>query len=130
MAGAQELELTRNSWYEASVVRPPASPPLAGRITADVCVVGGGYAGLSAALELAERGYAVTLLEAQRIGWGASGRNGGEAIVGFGTDGEGAIQRQLPRADARRAWDVTVEGLALMAERIRRHAIACDYMPG
>ena len=51
MVGPQEFELTRNSWYEASMTRPPASPPLAGRITADVCVVGGGYAGLSAALE-------------------------------------------------------------------------------
>jgi gamma-glutamylputrescine oxidase len=126
----KELGVVENSWYEASVERPAPAAPLAQRTTADVCVVGGGYAGLSAALELAERGYAVTLLEAQRIGWGASGRNGGEAIVGFGTDGEGAIQRQLPREDARRAWDVTVEGLALMAERIRRHAIACDYMPG
>ena len=88
----KELGVIENSYYEASVVRPPPSPPLAERIAADVCVVGGGYAGLSAALELATRGYSVSLLEAQRVGWGASGRNGGQVIVGFGTDGEQAIE--------------------------------------
>ncbi|HEY5580504.1 MAG TPA: FAD-binding oxidoreductase, partial [Rhodoferax sp.] len=99
----KELGLVENSYYEASVARPPPSPPLAERVTADVCVVGGGYAGLSAALGLAERGYAVTLLEAQRIGWGASGRNGGQVIVGFGSDGEHAIEKQFSLQDARRA---------------------------
>jgi gamma-glutamylputrescine oxidase len=126
----KELGVVENSYYEASVTRPAPSAPLAERVATDVCVVGGGYAGLSAALELAERGYAVTLLEAQRIGWGASGRNGGQVIVGFGADGESAIRRQLAREDARRAWDVTVDALALVGERIRRHAIDCDYMPG
>ena len=85
--GAQEFELTRGSWYEASVVRPTAAPALAGSIETDVCVVGGGYAGLSTALELAERGYSVALLEARQAGWGASGRNGGQALVGFGFAG-------------------------------------------
>lgn len=130
MVGAQESELTRNSYYEASVVRPAASPTLAGRITADVCVVGGGYAGLSAALELAERGYSVALLEAQRVGWGASGRNGGQALVGFGFAGQEAIEVQLSAADARRAWEISVEALQLLRARIDRHAIACDYVPG
>lgn len=130
MAGPPEFELTRNSWYEASVTRPPASPPLAGRITADVCVVGGGYAGLSAALELAERGYSVALLEAQQVGWGASGRNGGQALAGFGFAGQEAIEVQLPAAEARRAWEVSVDAMALLRSRIDRHAIACDYVPG
>ena len=130
MVGPQELELTRNSYYEASVTRPQPSPPLTGNITADVCVIGGGYAGLSAALELAERGYSVALLEAQRIGWGASGRNGGQALVGFGVTGQEAIEAQLSAADARRAWDISVEALALLRERIDKHAIACDYAPG
>ena len=93
--------------------RPASLPPLAEVITADVCVIGGGYAGISSALELALRGYSVALLEAQRIGWGASGRNGGQAIVGFGEDGEETIESQLSREDARRAWDVSVEGLRL-----------------
>ena len=71
-----------DSWYAATAEPPPARPPLAGDQRADVCVVGAGYTGLSAALHLAQRGYAVTILEAQRIGFGASGRNGGQ--VGSG----------------------------------------------
>jgi gamma-glutamylputrescine oxidase len=130
MVGPQEDELIRSSYYEASVTRPPASAPLAGSIMADVCVIGGGYAGLSAALELAERGYAVALLEAQRVGWGASGRNGGQALVGFGFAGQEAIEVQMCAADARRAWDITVEALQLLRSRIDRHAIACEYIPG
>ncbi len=126
----KELGVVENSWYEASVERPPLSEPLSEPVTADVCVVGGGYAGVSAALELAGRGYSVVLLEAQRIGWGASGRNGGQAIVGFGDDGECAIERQFSPADTRRAWDVSVEGLRLLRERIERHGIECDFTPG
>lgn len=126
----KEPELTQDSYYEASVTRPPDAAALAGRATADVCVVGGGYAGLSAALELAARGYAVALLEAHRVGWGASGRNGGQVIVGFGFAGEEAIEVQLPRADARRAWDISVEGLRLLQERIATHRIECDYVAG
>lgn len=126
----KELGVVENSWYEASVKRPAPSPPLAEPVTADVCVIGGGYAGLSAALELAERGYSVVLLEAQRIGWGASGRNGGQAIVGFGSDGECAIEKQFSVQDARRAWDISVEGLQLLRERIARYAIDCDLRDG
>ena len=69
----KELAVIENSYYEASMSRPASLPPLAEVITADVCVIGGGYAGISSALELALRGYSVALLEAQRIGWGASG---------------------------------------------------------
>jgi len=126
----KETGLTRNSYYEASVTRPSPPPTLTGRIAADVCVVGGGYAGLSAALELAERGYTVALLEAQRIGWGASGRNGGQALVGFGYTGQEAIESQLSAADARCVWDISVEAMQQMRERITRHAIECDYVAG
>jgi gamma-glutamylputrescine oxidase len=126
----KELGVVENSWYEASVVRPPPSAPLAERVTAAVCVIGGGYAGISAALELAERGYPVVLLEAQRIGWGASGRNGGQAIVGFGSDGECTIEKQFSPQDARRAWDVSVAGMRLLRERIERYGITCDFRPG
>lgn len=126
----KELGVIEDSWYEASVQRPAPQPPLAGPASADVCVVGGGYAGLSAALELAERGFRVVLLEAQRVGWGASGRNGGQALVGFGSDGEQAIERQLPREDARRAWDITVQALDLLHERRQRHRIDCEWQPG
>jgi gamma-glutamylputrescine oxidase len=126
----KELRVVENSYYEANVARPPPAPPLSDRVAADVCVIGGGYAGVSAALELAERGYCVVLLEAQRIGWGASGRNGGQAIVGFGTDGECAIEKQFSPADARRAWDISVEGVGLLHERMQRYRIDCDYRPG
>lgn len=126
----KELGVVEDSYYEATVTRPPPLPPLAERARADVCVVGGGYAGVSAALELRERGFDVVLLEAQRVGWGASGRNGGQVIVGYGDDGEQAIERQFAPADARRAWDITVEALQLLQQRIARHGIACDWQPG
>lgn len=120
--------LSENSYYEASVTRPPPAPALEGRIDADVGVVGGGYAGLSAALELATRGYSVVLLEARRVGWGASGRNGGQAIVGYA--GQAAMERQLSSGEARHAWDISVDALQLLQERITKYGIACDYTPG
>lgn len=126
----KELSVIENSLYEAEIQRPPALPPLADHIEADVCVIGGGYAGLSAALELAERGYSVALLEAQRLGWGASGRNGGQVLVGFGAEGEHAIERQLPKEEARRAWDISVLGVDLIRERIARYGIDCEYASG
>lgn len=126
----KELGVVENSYYEATVQRPPAQPSLTQRLQADVCVVGGGYSGLSTALELAERGFEVVLLEAQRVGWGASGRNGGQVIVGFGSDGEGAIERQFSRQDARRAWDVTVDGIGLLQQRIARYGIDCEWQAG
>lgn len=127
---SQEDDLTRGSYYEASVTRPTPAPALAGRVSADVCVVGAGYAGLSAALELAERGYSVALLEARTVGWGASGRNGGQVIAGYGHGGEDTYEAQLSPADVRRAWDISMQGLQLLQERIARHAIACDYTSG
>lgn len=126
----KELGVIENSYYEASVSRPQPTSPLTEAISADVCVIGGGYAGISSALELALKGYSVVLLEAQRIGWGASGRNGGQVIVGFGDDGEEAIEGQLPADYARRAWDISVEGLQLLRHRITEYAIDCDYAPG
>lgn len=126
----KELGVIEDSYYEASVTRPAAMEPLSEAAAADVCVIGGGYVGLSAALELAARGYAVRLLEAQRVGWGASGRNGGQVIVGFGSDGEAAIEKQFSRDDAQRAWDVSLEGLRLVRERITRHAMDCEWQSG
>jgi gamma-glutamylputrescine oxidase len=126
----RELSVIENSFYEADVQRPAPRPPLSGSSSADVCVIGGGLAGLSAALELAERGFSVVLLEAQRIGWGASGRNGGQVLPGFGSDGEAALERQLAREDARRAWDVSIAGVRLMHQRMCKYDIDCDYTPG
>lgn len=124
-----DTQLNTDSYYEASVVRPPAQPALAGRQRADVVVVGGGFAGLSAALELAERGRRVVLLEADRIGAGASGRNGGQAIVGYAC-GMGVFESQLGRAAARAAWEGSLEAVRLIDERIARHGIDCDREHG
>ncbi|WP_298333007.1 FAD-dependent oxidoreductase, partial [Asticcacaulis sp.] len=71
------------SWYAATAHPAPARPPLVGDVTTDVCVVGGGYTGLVTAIELAAKGMSVTILEAESVGWGASGRNGGQLITGF-----------------------------------------------
>ncbi|MET3134281.1 gamma-glutamylputrescine oxidase [Oxalobacteraceae bacterium GrIS 1.11] len=128
MVSQREAQLTRDSYYEASVTRPATRTALAGRVAADVCVVGAGFAGLSAALELRARGYTVALLEARTVGWGASGRNGGQAIVGYASDA--AIEAQLAPDDARRAWLMTVEALALLRRRIAEHAIDCDFVSG
>ncbi|WP_338847964.1 FAD-binding oxidoreductase [Massilia sp. W12] len=124
----KEAALTEKSWYEASVQRAPALPPLQERQQVDVCVVGGGYAGLASALHLAQRGYSVTLLEARRVGWGASGRNGGQAIVGYASDD--AILQQFSGEDARRAWMISVEAMELLRATIAQYQIACDYTPG
>jgi gamma-glutamylputrescine oxidase len=118
-----------DTYYAATVRAPPLTPALAGRLSADVCVVGAGIAGCSAALALAERGYRVVLLEAQRIGWGASGRSGGQAI--FGTAAEQSdLERLLGIEDARRVWEVSLAGLALLRQRIQHYRIDCDWEDG
>jgi gamma-glutamylputrescine oxidase len=122
-------ERRADSWYEATAQRPAAAPPLAGDVEADVCVVGAGIAGCSTALHLAERGYRVVLLEAERVGFGASGRSGGQIIPGYSC-GMAKLADQLGKADARRLWDFGVESVELTAELIRRHAIDCDLRWG
>lgn len=117
------------SWYAASVPTAPLRAPLRGDHATDVCVLGAGYTGLSAALSLAERGYRVTVLEAHRVGWGASGRNGGQAIVGFGCEVE-TLERLVGDADARRLFDFSREGMALLRHRLQHHGIACDWRDG
>jgi gamma-glutamylputrescine oxidase len=114
-----------DSYYAASANSAPSRPSLQGEISADVCVVGGGITGCSTALHLAERGYRVVLLEGRQIGWGASGRSGGQALPGFGTS-MATIVGQVGREDARRMWDISVEGVELLRQRVEKHAIDCD----
>ncbi|HET7202128.1 MAG TPA: FAD-binding oxidoreductase [Steroidobacteraceae bacterium] len=114
-----------DSYYAASANPAPDRPALAGEVEADVCVVGGGIAGCSTALHLAERGYKVVLLEGQRVAWGASGRSGGQAIVGFSCSQE-TLVRQVGRGDARRMFDLTVEAQELIRSLVARHGIDCD----
>jgi len=117
------------SWYAATAVPCPAFAPLRGGAKADVCVLGGGYTGLSAALHLAEAGFRVVLLEAVRVGSGASGRNGGQLHSGQRRD-QDFLEKAVGLDDARKLWDLAEEAKALVHDRIARHAIACDYRPG
>ena len=119
------MSATARSYYAATANAAPTYPTLEGEVVADVCVVGGGIAGCSTALHLAEQGYRVVLLEAEHVGWGASGRSGGQAIVGFAS-GQDKLIDALGRENARRLWDVSIEGLELIAERVARHRIDCD----
>jgi gamma-glutamylputrescine oxidase len=124
-----DRELARHSYYAATAPRAERHPALEGAVDADVAIVGGGLAGLTAALELAERGLDVVLLEARQVAWGASGRSGGQAIHGLACDPT-EIERQLGLEPARRVWDMTIEALDLLRERSARHGIDCDWQDG
>ena len=118
-----------DSWYADTAQAHPSLSPLRGEASADVCVVGGGYTGLSAALHLAERGYDVVLLEAARVGWGASGRNGGQVGSGQRMDVI-ELEARYGRERARALWGLAEEAKALLRERVERHRIDCDWKPG
>ncbi|RMC96262.1 FAD-binding oxidoreductase [Aquitalea palustris] len=117
------------SYYCASAHAWQACPELQGSASVDVCVVGGGLAGLSAALNLAERGLSVALLEGSAVGFGASGRNGGQVIAGYAC-GIDTLREQLGAELARVMWDMSVEAVDIIDERVKRHAIACDWTRG
>ena len=118
-----------DSYYKASANPAPERPALAGEVTADVCIVGGGFTGISAALNLAEKGYSVVLLEAERIAWGASGRNGGHVGTGFAS-GQHKIESWVGKADAKKLWDFCEEAKQIIRERVARHGISCDLKWG
>jgi gamma-glutamylputrescine oxidase len=101
------------SWYAETATPLPPFPPLEGETRADICIVGGGYTGLSCALHAARLGYDVALVEAHRVGFGASGRNGGQVGTGQRQD-QDWLERTHGKAAARRLWDIGLESVALL----------------
>jgi len=118
-----------DSYYAASSNDDTNHLVLMGEVSADVCVIGGGYTGLSAALHLAERGYDVVLLEGMRIGWGASGRNGGQICTGYNKSMDN-VEGLLGKQGAQAMWDVEVASKDLIRERVEKHQIDCDLTWG
>lgn len=117
------------TWYAASAAPAPARPVLQGAHKASVCVVGAGFTGMSVALELAGKGYDVVVVEGERVGWGASGRNGGQLINGYSRGLDVLEARHGPQV-ARDLGKVALEGAAIIRERVARHGIACDLVDG
>ncbi|MDO9525826.1 MAG: FAD-binding oxidoreductase [Gemmobacter sp.] len=117
------------SWYAATAVPLAPQSPLRGEVSADVCVVGAGYTGLSAALHLAQAGFSVVVLEAHRTGFGASGRNGGQVGSGQRLD-QDDLERRVGRDDAHKLWDIAQEAKALVRALIDDHAMPVVWRPG
>ena len=117
------------SYYAATVNEAVSAPTLDVDCSADVCVIGGGFAGSSTALHLAERGIDVVLLEQSLLGWGASGRNGGQAHVGLRRDQEW-LEKRMGAADARRLWELALDARAHLDTLMETHRIRCDFRPG
>ena len=117
------------SWYAATAHERTPAPQLRGAARADVCVIGGGFTGLSAALHLAERGYSVALIEAHRVGFGASGRNGGQLGSGQRVE-QTDLEKMLGEAEALKLWELAEEAKTLVKQLIAKHNIDCDLKPG
>lgn len=117
------------SYYAASrnIVRNPV--PLEGAVEADICVVGAGYSGLSAAISLAEHGFKVVVIEAAEVGWGASGRNGGQVVNGLNAS-LGTIERRYGAKTASFVGKLLQEGAGIIYDRVERYGIQCDLKRG
>ncbi len=113
------------SYYAATRNDDTTYAPLAGEHETDVCVIGGGFTGVASALTLAERGHRVALVEQNRIGWGASGRNGGQLICGLA--GRNHLAKHL---GWEKVWQLHYRGNELIKERAQKYAIECDLKYG
>jgi len=118
-----------HSYYSASANGMVPYPTLTEDLVADVCVIGGGFTGVNTAIELAQRGLSVVLLEGRRIGWGASGRNGGQLIRGIGHDVSG-FAKHVGVEGVRYLEHAGTESVQLVGNRIREHGIDCDLRWG
>ncbi len=117
------------SYYAASAVGLRDYPQISQSEQCDVCVVGGGYTGLSTALNLSEKGYDTVLLEARKVGWGASGRNGGQVGSGLSRS-QFELEKEFGVERAESFWNITELAKREVRHRITRHLIPCDYAPG
>ncbi len=117
------------SLYAASANACPERPALQGSVEADVCVIGAGFTGLSTALFLAEAGFRVIVLEAVTVGWGASGRNGGQIVNSYSRDLD-AIEKQTRPGDLKLLADMAFEGGQIIRQRVAQSGISCDLKDG
>ncbi|WP_172293982.1 FAD-binding oxidoreductase [Pseudoruegeria sp. HB172150] len=118
-----------DSWYAASATPLPPFPPLQGETRADIAIVGAGFTGLSTALHAAQKGYDVVLIDAHRIGFGASGRNGGQVAAGQRQD-QDYLEHAFGKDDARKLWDVSVDSVELVKSLIAAHGIDAEWRDG
>ncbi|RYC10336.1 NAD(P)/FAD-dependent oxidoreductase [Ciceribacter ferrooxidans] len=118
-----------NSWYAATANDKRVRPELEGETEADVCVIGAGFTGISAALELAENGFSVVVLEGERIGFGASGRNGGQIVNGYSRDLD-VIARRYGQEKAVKLGEMSLEGGEIIRRRVATYGIRCDLVDG
>lgn len=117
------------SWYAASANDKTVRPTLEGEMHADICIIGAGFTGMSAALELAEKGFSVIVLEGTRIGFGASGRNGGQIVNGYSRDLE-TIAGRYGHEKAVKLGEMSLEGGQIIRERVAKYGIDCDLVDG
>jgi hypothetical protein len=118
------------SYYAATANWQTNYPQLEGHLTADVCIVGGGFSGVSTALHLAEKGYKVVLLEANRISWGASGRNGGQVISGIGDEPPATFKKYIGEDGVNVILKTGNECVEIIKERVEKYNIDCDLAWG
>ncbi len=118
-----------SSYYAATAIKKTTYPILSENISCDVAVIGGGFSGVNTALELAERGFHVVILEANRIGWGATGRNGGQIIGGIGHTPE-RFRRAIGESGIRAIYQMGIEARDIINDRVKTYGINCDLKWG